>query len=206
MADQPVVARPRPVRARRNPRWIAIGILAICLGALGSLLLYSQVTTSNTVITVNRTIMRGETILATDLGQITVGDLGGLNAVPAAEIPSLIGKQALTDLPQGTFVLPGTIGAPSEPAGFARVGLRLTPGRVPVAPLPAGTPVRLISVPAPNSTTPPTDVSVMGQIATAPSIAPDGSRVLDVSVPARDATTIARLAASDQLALILEPD
>lgn len=204
MPDQPAV-RPQPVRARRNPRWIAIGVLAICLGALGSLLLYSQVTTSTTVIAVNRTIMRGETILATDLGQVTVGDLGGLKPLAASELTTLIGKQALMDLPQGSFVVEGSIGAPADPEDHARVGLRLTPGRVPIAPLPAGTPVRLISVPAPNTSTAPEEISVPGQVATAPSISPDGSRVLDVSVPVRFAATIARLAASDQLALILEP-
>lgn len=205
MADPPPVARPHPVRARRNPRWIAVGILAICLGALGSLLLYSQVATSTTVIAVNRTIMRGETIQPGDLGQVTVGDLGGMTPISASELTSLIGKQALLDLPQGSFVVEGSIGTPAEPEGFSRVGLRLTPGRVPIAPLPAGTPVKLISVPAPNASTSTTEISVIGQIATAPSVAPDGSRVLDVSVPTRHAPTIARLAASDQLALILEP-
>ncbi len=204
MAAPPAVVRPRPVRARRNPRWIAVGILAICLGALGSLVLYTQVTTSNTVIAVNRTIMRGEKLQAADLGQVTVGNLAGLKPVAASKLPSLIGQQALTDLPHGSFVVEGSVGTPSEPAGSARVGLRLTPGRVPIAPLPAGTAVRLISVAAPNTSMSSVDVSVSGQIATAPSTAPDGSRVLDVSVPSQHAARIARLAASDQIAVILE--
>jgi hypothetical protein len=47
-------------------------------------------------------------------------------------------------------------------------------------------------------------VSVRGTVATAPAETADGARVLDVWVPAANAETVARLAALDQIAIILE--
>ena len=45
------------VRPRRDLRWILIGVLAICLGGLGSAVLYSSVANASSVLKVNRTII-----------------------------------------------------------------------------------------------------------------------------------------------------
>jgi hypothetical protein len=191
------------MRARRNPRWIAAGVLAVCLGAVGSLLLHTQASSSTTVITVTRTVMRGETLQPTDLGQATVGNMSGLDVVPAGRLPELVGRQALFDLAEGSIVMDGTIGTLDRPAGQAQVGLKLSPGRMPSAPLPHGTVVRLIPVTADEQ--PATGQgAVRGTIANAPSPTPDGAHVLDVLVPAKDAERIARLAALDQIAIIMD--
>lgn len=203
MTVPPSAAPARHLRARRNPRWIAAGILAICLGAVGSLLLYSRAATANVVVAMAATVMRGEVVDADDLAQMTVGHLGGMRAVPSARLTDLVGQEALVDLPAGSIVLEGTTGTSEQPAGRAQVGIRLPLGRLPVAALPRGTPVRIISVPPPDAagTSP---VSVRGTVASAPLETADGARVLDVWVPAASAETVARLAAVDQLALILE--
>lgn len=194
----------RPLRPRRNPRWIAAGILAICLGAVGSLLLYSQAARSSVVVSVNRTVMRGETLTSDDLAQVTVGQLGDMKAIPSSQIPMLVGKQALVDLASGSILLEGTVGTPERPDGQAQVGLKLPLGKIPVAPLPQGTRVRLLSVAAADSSAPAASISVLGEIATAPTDAADGSRILDVWVPEASAATIARLAANSQIVLIIE--
>ena len=71
------------VRPRRNLRWILIGVLAICLGGLGSAVLYSSVSNATSVLKVNRTIYRGEVIGAADLGPVSLGTHLGVETVPA---------------------------------------------------------------------------------------------------------------------------
>ena len=47
---------------RRNPKWIALGIVALCLGGLLSYVIYARVATETTVVSVAQTVYRGEII------------------------------------------------------------------------------------------------------------------------------------------------
>jgi hypothetical protein len=204
MAVPPSAIPEHPLRPRRNPRWIAAGVLAMCLGAVGSLLLYTQAATANTVVAMSSTVMRGETVQADDLTPITVGHLAGIAAIPSSRLGDLVGKQALVDLAQGSIVVEGTVGRSEHPSGHSQVGLRLALGRLPIAALPRGTPIRIIAVTTQGSADKASAVSVRGTVATAPVETADGARVLDVWVPEANAETVARLAALDQIAIILE--
>ncbi len=196
---------PRPVlRPRRNPRWIAAGILAICLGAIGSFLLYTRTASANTVIAMNATVMRGATITDEDITQITVGTLGDMPVIDSSHIPDLVGKQALVDLPKGALVLEGTVGVAQRPDHHTQVGIKVPLGRLPVALMPQGTPVRLISVTPSAASSSVAAVSVVGTVATAPKDTTDGARVLDVWVPTESAAVVARLAALEQIAIVME--
>lgn len=204
MAASPSGVPAQPLRPRRNPRWIAAGVLAICLGAVGSLLLYTQAATANTVVSMNATVMRGETVQADDLTPVTVGHLAGIAAIPSSRLADLVGKQALVDLARGSIVLEGTVGTSEHPSGQSQVGLKLALGRLPIAALPRGTPIRIISVTTQDTATATPAVSVRGIVATAPVETGDGARVLDVWVLTANAEKVARLAAIDQIAIILE--
>ncbi len=196
-----------PMRARRNPRWIAAGVLAVCLGGLGSTLLYTQAGNATAVVRVNHAVARGDVIGPEDLGVITVGNVAGVSTVPADELGRLVGQTAISDLAEGSLLAPNTIGAPILAADQVRIGLRLTAGRLPASALPAGTRVWLVAVPAANSGgADKGEATVTGSVASSPTVAPDGASVLDVNVPTAQAERIARLAATDRLALVRLPE
>ena len=130
------VSTPEPPRmpGRRNPKWIALGVIAICLGGLLSYVIYSRVATETAVVAIAQTVYRGETIEAGDLTTITLSGGSVQKAVPAGELQNLVGKRAVFDLPEGA-VIPSTAVAdvvlPAE--GRAVVGLKLEAGRAPTS-------------------------------------------------------------------------
>jgi hypothetical protein len=224
-ADQrPAVERdpanrlPEPPRiaGRRNPRWIALGVVALCLGGLLSYLLYAQVAAQSAVVAMSRTVHRGAVIQATDLTTTTVNGATKVSTVPAAELQSLVGKRAAYDLVEGSLVPAAAVDTPPLPAaGRAVVGLKLDQGRAPFGLLPASSQVRLVPVPAGEQAT-------AGQPAAAQSANPgpiylgrvvdvtdgaDGTSVLiNVDVPEADAAAIAQLAAQNRIAVLREAD
>lgn len=189
------------VRPRRNLRWVLIGVLAICLGGLGSAVLYSSVSDATAVLRVNRTIYRGEVIGAADLGPVNVGTHLGVVTVPAEAAAELIGKTALTDLAEGSLLTPTSIGEPQLAAGESRLGLKLNPGQVPVSPLPAGTPVVLVPITAANDGEA-SGASYRATVAVAPSMLADGSTSIEVTVGNADSDEVARLAAAGRLVVV----
>ncbi|SDS73958.1 SAF domain-containing protein [Microlunatus soli] len=145
---EPDIPATPQTRTRRNPRWIALGIIAICLGAIASFFLYSQVAESHRVVAVRHSISRGETIKADDLGQVSVGDTGGLVTVPATRIGSLVGKVAAVDLVEGSLLPPDAITDVLPPdKGNGVIGIKVATGRAPSGFLAAGSPVRLVILP-----------------------------------------------------------
>jgi hypothetical protein len=131
------------IRARRNVGWIAAGVLASCLGGLGAALLYVNVSSAASVITVKHTVFRDQVITADDLGITSLAAPMGLATVPAERLGDIVGRTALTDLPAGGLLGPQSFGEPVVAEGAVRVGLRLDPGRLPNSLLPPGTGVQL---------------------------------------------------------------
>lgn len=197
------------LRARRQPRWMAAGVLAIALGGLGATLLWQELTTAQQVVVVQRTIPRGEPIRAGDLRAVEVGSISEVSTVPAAEIPSLVGKRALVDLSEGSMLPNGAVGTPSLDRGVTQVGLKLAPGRLPSGELPQGTPVRLVPLEdqrqGPGQSAAPLPAVITASIASPPRTGPDGVATLpDVRVDQALAQQVAELAAAERLALVKE--
>ncbi len=192
---------PRPdavhLRARRSPRLIALGVVAIVLGALGAAALYSMNTNLINVVVMTRDVVRGDVIQVTDM---TVADMpAGLqvDTTPAGELEEMIGQTALTDLPAGSFPLTRHLGVEPVPGGQSLIGIRLAAGRLPMAALPPGTRIQLISLVEDD------DTVVDALMASSPLLLDDGSgHLLDVLVSNDFAAAIASLAATDQLVLI----
>ncbi|MBO0813223.1 MAG: hypothetical protein J2P23_14430 [Microlunatus sp.] len=136
------------IRSRRNPKWVALGVVAICLGAIASFFLYSQLTESHQVVALRRTVDRGASIAAQDLVTVRVGDTGGIDTVPAAELDSLVGKVAAFDLVQGSLLPVNAVTDTLPPdRGKAIIGIRVDTGRAPSGFLATGSPVRLVVLP-----------------------------------------------------------
>lgn len=189
----------RPVRPRRNLRWIAVGVLAVCLGGLGAALLYANLSGAQEVLLVKRTVLRDQVIGVDDLAVASVVPAPGVMAVSADQLESVVGTTAQYDLVEGAQLTPSQFGEPRVAAGMVRIGLRLAPGRVPKAPMPTGSPILLVAL-AEAGAKP--GASVSGQVASEPTELPDGALVIDVMVPTEVAERVARLAANDQLVLI----
>ncbi len=203
MPDLTALERGGQLRARRSPRWIAAGVLAMCLGGLGAVLLWNGAVTSQQVLRVNTPVARGEVVEPGDLGPVTVGSVPGISVVPADQLDELVGRQALVDLPAGSLVPAGGVGTPDLAEGSVRLGLALPAGRIPSGVLTPGEDVLLIAVPAVDATAEtPVEAPTAAVLETRPEVAPDGvSTLVDVTVPAADAQLVARLAATDRLVL-----
>lgn len=196
---------PRPdtvhLRARRSPRLIGLGILAIVLGALGAAALYSMNTNLTNVIVMTRDVVRGDVIQATDLAVVSMPSGMQVDMSPADELQPMVGQQALSDLPAGSFPLARHLGEEPIPSGHSLVGIRLSTGRLPTAALPPGTRVQLISLAEDD------DMIVDAVMASSPILLDDGSgHLLDITVSDESAAAVAFLAATDQLVLIATGD
>lgn len=204
----PAVPGPPRMPGRRNPRWIALGVLALCLGALLAYAVYTRVATETSVVSITSTVYRGEVIEERDLGRVVIQGDSFSQAVPAAEIGTLVGKHAVFDLPEGSVVSAASVTDASVPgAGSAVVGLRLGSGRAPMGLLLPGSPVRLVALTAPDTATADRlagKTYVARVVDEAPGV--DGtSIVVNVEVSADQAPTIAILAAADRVAVIRDP-
>ena len=210
--DPPAAAIPSPPRlpGRRNPRWIALGVAALCLGGLLSYVIYAKVAAQTGVVAVARTVHRGAVIQSADLTTVTVSGAVQLDTVPAAQLPDLIGRRAAYDLVSGSLLPSAAIAADPVPAnGRAVVGLKLAPGRAPAGLLPPSAPLRLVALPpadqAPGTATGAAATHVARVIDA--SAAADGTSVLlNVEVAANDAPAITLLAAQDRIAVLRDAD
>jgi SAF domain len=205
-AGLPATPQPPRMPGRRNPKWIALGIVALCLGGLLSYMIYARVASETAVVAAAHTVYRGETIEQGDLTTITLRDGSLPQTVPAASLADLVGKRAAFDLVEGSAVLWTAVLEESIPAeGRAIVGLKLEPGRAPGNVLLPSSLVRLIALPAGADGSKADELA--GSIFVGRVIdqmpAPDGTSILvNVDVEAGAAPTIATLAALDRIALV----
>ncbi len=204
-------ARP-PLRIRRSPAWLAAGIVAICLGGLGSAWVFSSLTASQPVLQVTRTLYRGELIQPSDLAVIPVGAALDVPTVSEGRLADVVGRSVVSDVPKGSLLVDGSWGEPGVPAGRSRVGVRLSSGRYPASDVRPGTSVLVVALPPPAAAvgagTGADELpdSVRATLVSAPAAQADGSAAFDLDVPAEDAETVARLAASDRVVLVqVEP-
>jgi len=210
---QPPTSTPPPPRVagRRNPKWIALGVVALCLGALLSYVTYARVAHEVAVVAVVRTVHRGGTITAADLSSATVSAASGVRLVPASELSQVIGRTAVYDLVAGSFLPPDAAADVVVPAvGRTVVGVRLAVGRAPAGVLPPSSPVRLIALP-PAGADPKFSDSYTGDTVTARVISQEAgadgtSTVVNVDVPAAQAPWVALLSAQERLALVRDAD
>lgn len=196
--DAPVATHLRP---RRSPRLIAVGALLTCLGGLGGALAYQDASHANRVVVMARSVPRGGTIGSSDLSVVTIGPAPGVHTIAGDRLRSLVGQQALNDLPAGSLVGEESIGQATLPAGSSQLGLKLAAGRVPHQSMPAGTPVQLVEVSGDKGES--GQLVVEATLVTAPQVLSDGSsHVLDVAVPQAQAQKVADLAAHDLLVVV----
>lgn len=205
-ADSSVTPQPPRMPGRRNPKWIALGIVALCLGGLLSYMIYARVASETAVVAAAHTVFRGEMIEQGDLTTITLRGGTLPQTIPVTRLADLVGKRAAYDLIEGSAISSSAVVEEATPAeGRAVVGLKLAPGRAPGNLLLPSSLVRLITLPAAadGSTTDKLAGSIFVGRVIDQSPAVDGTSILvNVDVEAGAAPTIAMLAAQDRIAIV----
>lgn len=204
------------LRARRSPLLVVAGLLCAALGALGGAFAWTQASRAQSVLVMNRGVERGEQLQAGDVGVVSISLAEGVATLPASGLDGLVGRHARVDLPAGSLLGPGSVGAPQLGAGSSRVGLRLPAGRVPTTPMPAGTRITVVEVAeAPSAVQAGPQPAGVAQgpgglrtfdavVARAPARAEDRAGwLMDVEVDAARAALLADLASRDRVAVIV---
>ena len=212
-AGEHVLTTPAPPRmpGRRNPKWVALGVVALCLGSLLSYVIYSRLADEVAVVAVVNTVHRGQTVTAADLTTVSLGSSTDVAAVPADQLDQLVGRQAVFDLVGGSLL---PVGAVSDvlvpPVGHTVVGIRLVAGRAPSGLLPPGAPVRLIALPPagaqPNFSDAFSGRTINSRVISQADGADGTSVLINVDVTATQAPSVALLAAQERLAVVRDAD
>ncbi len=136
---------PQPQRQRRLGLAALAVVLVVGFGALaGALVLRSGDRVS--VVSVVRPVAGGVQIQRADLGVVDVA-VEGIPTVPAAQLPSLVGRYAVVPLISGTILSPVATTDQARPGpGQAVVGLQLAPGRLPADGVRSGDVLRLVRI------------------------------------------------------------
>lgn len=211
-SDEDPTPTPEPPRlpTRRNPKWVALGIIAICVGGLLSYVIYARVATESAVVAMTSTVYRGEVIEAADLTSITLSGDPSVPTIPATQLATLVGQRAAYDLVAGSLPAPASVTADAVPAtDRAVVGLQLAAGRAPAEFLLPGAPVRLVAIPAdaqPGVADPYAGKTFAARTVSSQAGVDAGSLLVNVDVPADQAPTIAMLAARDRLTVVRDAD
>lgn len=204
--SQRVAAAPRQLQTR----WLVAVAVLVLLG--GAVLLYAVPLYSGhtTVVVMARDVKIGSTLTGADLTTADVS-VGPQVAVVHPQDQTLIGKTALTDLSAGSMLSPREIGdAPALAPGQQEVPVRLKLGQRPQEGLTAGQ--QVLAVPAPTDPASPAGLTlsqaqpVKATVASAgdPDVA-TGDVVVDLRVADSDSISLARIAATGSLTLVLLP-
>jgi len=194
--------RPSTPKIRRSPVLVVAGIVLVIAGALVSVGIYTNLSNTQEVIAIVSPVARGEQIQRADLTTVQVGFDPLLTPVPASQMAQIVGQYAVADLVPGTFLSLDAVGARVSPGnGTSEIGVALMAGEYPDDGLRPGDEVSLIAVPDKTDTgTEP--MSYPGTLVTI-SAAQSNMITVTVLVNSADAPTVAALAASNKLALVL---
>jgi hypothetical protein len=209
------VPTPPAVRAAAAPRqWrprqVLLAVLVVVLGGLVSMWAVSSYAHRDRVLVIAQNVPVGHTITIDDLAGVDLSVDPQVAAFTVEQQGEVIGKVALVDLAKGTLVNPSQVGqSPVLTAGQVLVPLQLKPGQLPAVGVSPGERVLLVATPvdtaaatAAGTPADPIEASV------AESGVPDaatGVTVVDVLVPQDAGVSLARMAASGNVTVVVLP-
>lgn len=195
-----------PLRARRRPALIALAVALIALGAGTGAWLLSRSGESVSVLVLADTVARGEVIEASDLTatELPVGTVN-LDAVPYSDLDQVVGQVATADMVPGSLLGPNAFASELVPAqGDSVVGVALTPAQMPSVGVAGGDTVRFVATPQQGGEMPVGDPpTITAQVINVAST--ESGFLVNVQVPSGQAPTLAAMAATSRIALILDP-
>lgn len=200
-ARSPLAAGLVPVRSRRSPWLLGLGLTLTALGVLTVIWLVGAAGQRLEVLVVSREVSYGSVIARSDVGVARVSVDPGVRVMPASEIDSVVGLSATTALIPGMLLTRGM----AEPAGDPRPGYVLVPLGVRSERMPAGglrPGDRVLVVDAEAGPDAPATRAVVVRVAP-----PDVNRVtvVDVTTAPGEGPSAARASARGDVALVVEP-
>ena len=200
-ASAPVV----PVRLKRSPMIVVLGVACVLLGALAGGWLWLSASTAQDVVAVKASVERGHVVARENLATVRVGVDPALRVIPASQLDSLVGKRAALDMPAGTLVSPDQVTDAVIPAnGEAVVAIPVGVGGMPAEPLLAGDKVSLVQTPGNGGEVDPGQAPQVFP-ATVLNVQPqDTLTVVDVIVPEDLSARVAAWAATGKLSIVLD--
>lgn len=203
---------PRLVRQRRIRRgWVGIGVLAIVLAALGAATLFRAVGPSQEYLAVAQDVPVGAQITSADLRVVRLNASPGLSPVPIADVEQVVGAYAAVPLSAGSLLTMDQLTTDPVPGpGEQLVAVTLPRDRLPGRTLRAGDPVQLVATTGSgladqDANQPPRTFN--GEVHDVQTASGRGADlVVTLLVADRDGATIASLAASGRVAVVLLPE
>jgi hypothetical protein len=177
---------------------LVVALLLVGLGALGSVVLFSQASARQPVLALAAPLSRGDVVSAEDLRVAYVGSDDPVLTVSPDEVASLVGLVALTDLEPGTIVAPGYFAARmAVEAGEGVVGVSLAPGAYPSVHLSSGDVVDVVDSESPEGV-----VARGAVIFDVAELGVQGQRLVSLLLDSDTAAAVARVP-EDRLRLVL---
>lgn len=137
---------PDPVRQRRRPALIGIGVALLALGPLAGAYIGANTDASVSVLALSTDKLAGEPLAAADLRAVSVSaDPAQLPSIRVEDADQVTGKLLTGNLPAGTLLTPQMVADdPATPPGTFIVGIPVTPGQLPAVGLRPGDQVTLV--------------------------------------------------------------
>lgn len=216
VADPPGLSKApmlAPPRRRRRPALLALAVALVILGALGATFVATSLVQTSSVIAVARGVAWGETLQAADVVEARIAADPALSPIPYAELDSVVGMVAATDLTAGSLLTRDALTVERfPPPGVHLVGVAVTSAQLPVTPLQPGDEVLLVPVVAQDSGVPADGAApaqaapeVEATVARVGDAGVDRLRVVDVLVDAEDGPDVAARAAAGLLVIVIVP-
>ena len=204
----PTASSGTPVKRRRRPRMLALGIALLVVGALGAWWITDRLSTTSQVVVAAADVPEGQVITADDLTTSDVNVPSGSAVISGSELDSLVGQRTTTSLEQGALLSPSQVSAASVPGeGTAIVGIKVAPGQIPTQNVDPGDPVQIVGTPKSGDDPPSGDApTVNGTIQALGEPSTDGTYVVDVLVSDDQAGTLTALSATGRIGVILVPE
>jgi len=210
-SSAPSAAVPTPPRARRRWGLFAAMVLVVALGALGNVWLLASTTTAQEVVAARSTIERGSVIAREDLMTVRIELDPSLHTVPGGDLAGLVGQRAALDVAAGSLLTVESVTKSTVPPdGYSLVGIGVARARMPGVALVAGDQVRVVATPEPATGThavaTPVSVGavVVGTQPGTDATGAGGQTIFTVQVPTADAASLAAMAATGNVAVVLD--
>lgn len=190
-------------RLQRSPVLIVFGLLILAAGGLFGWFMWATTSSASEVVAARVDVERGQVIAAADLTTVRVTLDPSLRTVPGAELKTLVGRRAATDVAAGTLISPNQVSdAVLPPQGMSVVSVPVPAGLVPTVPIRTGDTVRLVQTPEPAGSVTGTPLTITAEVVDV--AAGDADTVVQVLVPADKAAGLAELAATGRVAVVLD--
>ena len=187
---------PRPLARRRSSRRLLLVVALSIVGALLAAYAYRTAVARDGAVALARPLPFGSVVQQSDLRQVRLPLDTGLATVAWAEVGSVIGQLAATDLRAGQILTPDSVTGDRTPGpGEAVVGLSMESGRAPSTTLSPRDEVLVVV----GGGAPPRRASVVR--AAGPDVS--GVRTVDVLVPQADAEELALASVDGRVAVVL---